>query len=294
MKRTKTAFKVTAILTADWHLREDQPLCRTDDFWTAQGNKLVEIADLQRQYECPIIHAGDVFHHWKPSPLVMSQFLSNFHPKSKYPFLCIFGNHDLPQHNIEYRHKSGLHTLIEASAATMLPSCHWGQKPEMVSLNVAEGKILVWHTMTYTGKKPWPNCTDPNAQEILDDLNDVDLIVTGHNHKSFVVSKGNRLLVNPGSITRFAADQIDHRPCVYLWDGTRNTVRKHVLKHSNDVITREHLEQKRKKEERYAAFIENLRQKGEPELSFRTNLDRHFSQNKTTKSVKQLVYEMLE
>ena len=40
------------ILTADWHLREDQPVCRTDDFWKAQWAKIDFINDLAEHEGC--------------------------------------------------------------------------------------------------------------------------------------------------------------------------------------------------------------------------------------------------
>ena len=63
MKRTKqTQTNIDAILTGDWHLREDTPICRTDDFQTAQWEKVRIISDLQKKYNCPVIHSGDLFH----------------------------------------------------------------------------------------------------------------------------------------------------------------------------------------------------------------------------------------
>jgi hypothetical protein len=47
-------MKPTAILTADWHLRDTQPICRTDDFWESQWIKANYIMELQRKYGCPV------------------------------------------------------------------------------------------------------------------------------------------------------------------------------------------------------------------------------------------------
>ena len=47
----------SAILTADWHLRDDQPICRTDDFWSTQWRKVNAVTELQTRHGCPVIHA---------------------------------------------------------------------------------------------------------------------------------------------------------------------------------------------------------------------------------------------
>jgi len=125
MIRTKTRKKEPdAILTADWHLREDTPTCRTDDFWEAQWNKVDQICQLQVKYnDCPILHAGDLFDHWKPSPFLLSTALL-YLPEIGREFWTIYGNHDLPNHSIELAKKTGMMTLVNALAIEILPGCH--------------------------------------------------------------------------------------------------------------------------------------------------------------------------
>ncbi|MFP4424783.1 MAG: metallophosphoesterase family protein [Candidatus Woesearchaeota archaeon] len=303
MKRTKHKNKPSAIITADWHLRESIPVCRTDDFWAAQHDKVVWISELQKELGCPIIHAGDLFDHWKASPILLSLFLANFPLDTSHDyepqtsFWSIYGNHDLPMHSLDLRGKSGLYTLETAGAVQILNGYHWQQTPTdhfSITLGKPGRRVLVWHVMTYQGKEPWPGCTDTPAKELLKQYPDADLIVTGHNHKSFVEEYEGRLLVNPGSITRQTADQVDHEPCIYLWYAESNTVEKKIIPHQKGVISREHIERKQEKEARYEAFIQRLKQEGDPELSFRKNLEKFFQQNKVVKSVRNLIYEKLE
>ena len=98
----------TAILTGDWHLREDSPTCRTDDFWTTQWEKVDFVSDLQKKYNCQVIHSGDLFNHWKPSPYLLNKTMRHI-PKE---FYTVYGNHDLPQHNIELADKCGINVLL--------------------------------------------------------------------------------------------------------------------------------------------------------------------------------------
>ena len=47
---------VLAILTGDWHLRDDQPVCRKDDYRTAQRKMLRWMCQQQKTYRCPALH----------------------------------------------------------------------------------------------------------------------------------------------------------------------------------------------------------------------------------------------
>ena len=58
--KRKTKQKATAILTADWHIRADVPICRTDDFFQAMSDKLDFILNLSKEHDCPILLAGDL------------------------------------------------------------------------------------------------------------------------------------------------------------------------------------------------------------------------------------------
>ncbi len=303
MKRTKHSKTPDAILCADFHLREDQPTCRTDDFIAAQWRKVDFISDLQKKYDCMVLNAGDVYEYWKPSPNLLSETIKHLPDK----FCTIFGNHDLPQHNLELAYKSGVYTLATGGHLKILSGCHWGQEPlideavefpdwstEERIIKRSVRKILLWHTMTYQGKKPWPGCVDPMAAKLLRKYPQYDLLLTGHNHKSFTEMHEGRLLVNPGSLTRHKADQIDHKPCVYLWYADTNTVKPVYLPVEGDVISREHIEHQQERNKRINAFISKLDTDFEAEVSFEENLLRYQAKNKTKQSVVDIIYKAIE
>ena len=186
MKRTKSIKKASLILCSDIHLREDTPTCWTGDFLEEQTKALLTLSRLQEKHECPVIHAGDLFHHWKPSPWLLSyaiEYLPN-------DFYTIYGQHDLPQHNWELREKSGIFTLDMAERIKVLRGYHYGQVPdEEESLpksdNTGSKKILVWHHMTYT-TAPFPGATGGQAEGILRKYPQFDLILTGGKSSNFL------------------------------------------------------------------------------------------------------------
>jgi len=295
MKRTRQTVGPDAILTADWHLRETTPICRTDDFWRAQWDKVEEVTRLQIKYNCPVIHAGDLFDHWKPSPYLLSQaFL-----KLPNRFWTIYGNHDLPQHNLDLSVKSGVYTLVSGFRINLLASAHWNidnlrEDLQAHTIHLKKSELLVWHIMTYHGEPPWPGCTDFSAKQILEMFPQFDLILTGHNHKSFIVEHEGRWLVNPGALTRQTVDQIDHRPCVYLWYGESREVKPYYLPCKKDVISKEHLTYAKAKDERIEAFINRLNQDHLTSISFERNLEIFEKQNRVRKSVMDLVWKAVQ
>jgi len=287
MQRTiKRRNKASAILTADWHLREDTPTAFTGNFQLEQWGVVTFIANLQQQYNCIVYHAGDLFNNWKPSPWLITMAMRHL-PDN---FYTIYGNHDLPQHNLELADKCGINVLQEAGKLTVLNGIHWGQIPPENS----SAKMIMWHVMTYQGKKPWPGCTDPMAASLLRKYPQHDLILTGHNHKTFVEEHEGRVLVNPGGITRQSADQIDFKPRVFLWYAETNTVEPVYLPYTEGAISREHIDVIEQRDARIDAFISKLNSEWDVSLSFEDNIEAFCQANNVREPIKEIIYKALE
>lgn len=282
--------RVDFIITSDWHLREDTPVCRTDDFWESQWKKVDFISDLQKQYDCPVIHAGDLFHHWKPTPFLLAKTMEHL----PCVFYTIYGNHDLPQHNIELANKCGINVLAKARQLQVFENTHWLQPLQKPTIVIGDRQIAVWHILTYKNELPWYGSTAISAKNILKKYRQFDLIITGDNHQTFVEEYKSRLLVNAGSITRQTAIQIDHEPCVFLYNLVENKVKKVKIPIDRNVISREHIEVQEKRNGRIDAFISGLSTSFESEVSFQINLEKFFETNRVRRNIKQLVYKFIE
>jgi DNA repair exonuclease SbcCD nuclease subunit len=309
--------KADAILTGDWHLREDTPVCRTDDYWQVQEAKIEFIRDLQIKHGCPIINSGDLFNTWKPSPRLLAwaiDILNRFIPNTNgvQAHYVVPGNHDLAQHNLELLYKTGMAVLHKAGSIMAMDTVlddvvqgwkvndhlafffPWGVNPINPEFP-AEDPIAVAHVMTYQGKKPWPGIEAEDSKTLLKRLSSYKLVVTGHNHKPFVEEHKGRLLVNPGSIMRMSADQIDHKLRVYLWYADTNTVEPVYLPIKQGVITREHIDSKEDRDERMDAFIKQLKDSDmEISLSFTNNMEAYLSKHKVRKGVKDKIAIAME
>jgi len=288
--------KPDLIITSDWHLREDKPVGRTDDYWSEMWAKVDFISDLQRKYECPVVHGGDLFHHWKPSPMLLSETIEHI----PCNFYTIYGQHDLPQHNLDLAYKSGIQTLVKAEKLTIFDGCHFGQLPNEASILIhisktETKKVLVWHTFNYQGKLPWPGGTSPTGRKLLKQYPEYDLIITGDNHKTFVEEYQGRVLVNPGSLMRSNADQIDHKPCVFLYYSETNSVKRVFLPINEGVISREHIEKTEERELRIDAFINKLKDETQSFFSFEDNVEALINSNEDLhKKTKELIYNALD
>jgi DNA repair exonuclease SbcCD nuclease subunit len=132
MERRKFNRIPSAILTSDWHIRESTPTCYTEggDFLLDQWNAIMDISELQKKYDCQVLHPGDLFHSWKPSPWLLSMTMLLL-PKQ---FYTVYGQHDLPQHSLKLKKKSGIYTLETAGKINVLKECNFGEIPNKGSL----------------------------------------------------------------------------------------------------------------------------------------------------------------
>lgn len=290
-RKNKHLGNISAILCADIHLMENNPVARVDNFVDdTQWVKIKWLKDLQAELKVPVIHSGDLFDYWKPSPELLSKAFE-FLPDR---FHTVYGNHDLPQHNIELSYKSGIYTLWKGGKILLLKSGHWLDEQE-IPLILCNRKILVRHVFTYHKQIPFPGCKDSNAMELLTNTEDsIDLLLTGDNHKPFVVKSENRLLVNPGSFFRITSAQIEHTPRVYLYYAESNSVEPLYVPIKQGVVSREHLEAKSMRENRLSAFIETLNTEYGTEVNFRNNLEQFLKINPIEKNVKQIIYKSIE
>lgn len=291
-------MKPDLILTADIHLREDQPVCRTDNYFEAQTRKLEWLRELQKKHDCPILDGGDVFNYWKATPFLL-QYALDMLPEH---MVTTPGNHDLPAHSLSMYEKSGLRVLDAANKVVVLKDgVHaidrvkivpfpWGveQTPAVRKDNTP--MVAVVHTMAYVGRRPYPGCTDPGAAALLKQMEGFDLVVTGHNHKPFVVEQDGRLIVNPGSLMRSCADQADHKPRVYLWYSETNTVEAVYVPIEEGVVSRLHIEHSESRDERIGAFVDRLSGDFEIGMSFEKNIEEFFSKNRVRSGVKDIVW----
>jgi len=103
-----------------------------------------------------------------------------------------------------------------------------------------------------------------------------------------------RMLVNPGSLTRTTAGQVDHKPRVYLWYAESNTVEAVYLPIESGVISRTHIDIAKDRDTRNEAFIERVNSDVEIQLSYEDNIENYFKKYRSEKRVVEKTWEAVE
>ena len=211
-------------------------------------------------------------------------------------FYTIYGNHDLPQHNIELKNRCGVYVLEKANVLTVIDGRHWNVDYNENQWFEIEGrKIHIAHMMTYQGKTPYPGCTDTPASGLLRKYKDFDLIITGHNHMQFVEKYNGRLLLNPGSLTRQSSNERGWKPCVWVWCAKDNSLEQVFLPVELDAVqVPERIAEKEQREERIDAFISRLNTEWGEEMDFEANIRKAIAVNDIPKSVQDIIYKAIE
>ena len=94
---------------------------------------------------------------------------------------------------------------------------------------------------------------------------------------------------------RSNADQIDHKPCVFLYYSETNSVKQVFLPINEGVISRDHIEKVEERELRIDAFINKLKDDTQSFLSFEDNVEALINSNDDIhKKTKELIYKALD
>lgn len=298
--------EVSAILIADTHLTLRQPVCRLDDFRATLTRKLQWLKNLQKEYDCPIFHGGDLFDHWKTSPELLTFALDNLPDR----IVGIAGQHDVEAHSISNMERSGIGVLAAADkihllaedeilceAKSYIEGFSWGV-PLQGATNIGSSNVAIIHKLVYQGKEPFPGAEKVGglAKNIIKQMPNFKLILSGDCHQTCVEQVGKQLLVNPGSFYRSSASQVDFKPSVFLWHSEDNTVTQVFVPISDGVISREHLVKIEERDERIEAFISKLKPIGKDEgatVNFKQNLRSYMAKNSVQKEIQDIVWETL-
>jgi DNA repair exonuclease SbcCD nuclease subunit len=284
-------------------------MARVDDYLVTQQEKFDFI--LQQTIESPpLIVAGDFLDKARPSLELLYWIMSCIIEKGIPEILIVPGQHDLPWHSLKYWEHSGLGILNKAGLIKLLidPNspyiindiaiwpCPYGCSPiDAITIRNLSKRIniLVWHKMVIVkGEELWPGQTSFVAGKILRQYREYDYIVTGDNHRTFIESSNNRLLINPGSMKRDEVDQFEHRPCVFkLEDGN---IYKIFLPIKEGVLNNSHIIEQKEREYRIESFLSKLnglQLTKTDKVSFKENLKQFFTINRIEKEVEEIVWK---
>lgn len=296
-----------AVLCADLHLTLRQPNCRADENWMAiQRDYLLQLNDLAKVKDLPVICAGDIFDRWNPPPELIN-FALRYLP---HQMLCVPGQHDLPNHNIKDLYRSGYGVLVQANKIVDLTAmkgesllCRgvnyfgfgWEQEVQPNKEKGGSGlEVAVIHQYVWRKGDAYPDAPkDQHFDKMWSKLRGYDVAVFGDNHKGFSEHKGSTLIYNCGGFIRRKSDELKYIPAVGLLYADGSVVR-HKLDTSKDLFHEDSRDEPKNGVD-LQNFLENLEGLvGEQGLDFRAAIKHYLDAEKVDKETRKIITASLE
>ena len=226
------------LVTGDWHIDNSMIKTRKDNVLAACMDKIGQIFSIAQSHNCDaVLQPGDFFESHKANDFLKQyviQFLKS--GMANIPVYTILGQHDLRYHSSNINN-TPLKVLEAAGVINILKDkplvypqdkvyiygASWYEEIPRPMRELKGFNILMCHKMI-VDSKIWEGQEDHTYGKILLKTTDYDLIVSGDNHKHFIMhsgiksSIGKKLLINCGSLLRTRIDQEDHKPCVYVYN----------------------------------------------------------------------------
>jgi len=125
-----------------------------------------------------------------------------------------------------------------------------------------------------------------------------DLILCADIHRHFVVSEGDRFLVNTGPILRLEANEynFEHLPKIGIYDTVTRGLTFELIpcEPAEKILSREHLEIKSETQQMLDDFIESVKDKSVVKTKFEDNLWEFIRLNSIEKTVEELIREVID
>jgi len=301
---------VIAICCSDLHLSLKAPVARAgeEDWLEAQRRPLVQLGELAKKHDAPILCAGDIFDRWNSPPELINWAIENV------PYMyAIPGQHDLPLHNRKFIRKSAywtLHCLGNAKTGKgmnhLFPDYPYGINgvcvesfPWAVDIippdnNDGRLHVALVHQYVWIEGRSYPGA--PKEAKLSSNkkaLKGWDVVIFGDNHKGFLGSVGDTTVFNCGGLQRRKSDEIDYTPWVgLLYDD--GTIEPHLLDCSDDIITETVSRRDPKDDVGLQEFLEELTKLQDTGLDFEEAMKRVLEEKKPSPAVRKLILEAME
>jgi len=238
------------LCVGDLHITDKKPARRVDEnYLQTVINKFQFILKAESKDSCVcVLQPGDFFDSASVSEKTKVNVISE--TKGSCIF-TVFGQHDQRYHSSKSTDNTSMAVLLTANSkyVTLLTKkplqmgidlnlygCSWGEDVPEIK-NKEHFNILVIHK-TFLEAPGSDNFAGTPTKTFLKEY-PFDLVVAGDNHKTFVVKYKDRILINAGSMMRTSRNQIDHKPCVFVFDTDTRTFEKIYIPIEKEVFTEE-------------------------------------------------------
>ena len=280
------------IVSSDWHLRNDVPVCRPEDqeeWIDFQFQNIGMIQETAIEKDLDIYCIGDIYHRSQPYMGIIGRLKQAFDDFTNELYR-LAGNHDLPYHSWDNVINSGWFLspgkdILHAKKGAF----HFG-----TILKKKKASIVFTHQLVFPDKKSMPPMAEgKTAQELLDEYPNAKWIFTGDYHRAFHYENGGRHVVNPGCLSRQSVGESEYDCGFYEVHTATNEVIFHSIG-DTAVLKTAHLEKTKERDDRIDAFMEIIRETGKVTLSFTDNLNKKLLNKKIPQGTKSIVTEIEE
>jgi len=218
------------LCTADWHIKKEAPVYRTDDYLQTQLGKVRFLVDTANKENAVLLHAGDIYDSPKAGYYTHNQ-LTRILCELNHTMVACFGNHDTTFHSQDLSNtpygclvQNGVvrETTEFVDAWVIVHALGWESTPP----TPVEGQynILLGHVSVFEKAVPFWAGDGISANDVEKKYPGFDAYVFGDIHIPF--TRKNPIIINPGSLCRMNIDQVDFKPRAYLFDTDTNEVTK--------------------------------------------------------------------
>ena len=226
-----------AVVASDIHLSEKAPSGRkTDDWFADMAFALLQLRQAASTMNVDVVIAGDIFDKWNPSPELINFAADNL-PKC----YAVPGQHDLPNHNYNDIHRSGMGCLMRMGVVRLLEpdipakisfgdgcarlwGVPWGQEITALPKSSKYLDIAVVHAYCWAKGHEYTGAPlEKNYVSYGNQLAGYAAALFGDNHKGFLTkSPHGTNILNCGGFMRRTTDEKDYQPCygVLYTDGS--------------------------------------------------------------------------
>lgn len=266
------------IITADWHLRLTAPRSRIDDFYGGQLKKVEWILQRAIKEEAAIIIAGDICDKPNSGFRLVFDCIELF-KKYNVEIFGILGNHDIQNHRLSSWTNTSLGLFQVADTIKLLNKeplkykkvnlygMHWGESLIEQVENKDEYNLCVLHDMIIDSEKLYDGQEKAIVGHTLLQDTPFSFFATGHNHQQILCEENNKILCNPGSISRMNTTQLDFQPKIGLIDTDIQSFEwiDIPVPKSSDVFDIDNIQTDKQTEIDMEDFIIELKKKGIPQ-----------------------------
>lgn len=291
------------LLTADWHIRGDRPRCRIDEDWIeSQRQDIQAVLDIARREKVDEAWVlGDLFHQPRAATEAVNMVLVGLKDlREVCPVYILPGNHDLPYHDYGNLEQSSLGIVLKS-----FPELRTREEPRGLTIAAApfgldpvDPHADVWatHQLTFENDETKPPMAGGKiAQDLLDEAPGVHIVVTGDYHRGYVYTGADgRRVITPGCLNIQAADMVDYKPRVYIWDTATDQIDAHYLPINSVSIVTDYLAAEKERDERMDRCLEVATAAASVALSFTDNLKAAAEGPETAPGVKGIINEILD